>query len=84
MADCSVTIVTGDAVLTACHVAGEVGLIESESDANKHTRKKEQKKLTSSTAKKTPLLLTVTDDGVSQKARKQGFYKFRGHVMPRT
>lgn len=26
--DCSVTIVTGDSVLTACHVAAEIGLID--------------------------------------------------------
>lgn len=33
VADCSVTIVTGDSVLTACHVAREVGLIDEMDDA---------------------------------------------------
>lgn len=33
VADCSVTIVTGDSVLTACHVAREVGLIDEIDDA---------------------------------------------------
>lgn len=77
MADCSVTIVTGDSVLTACHVASEVGLIDAEPDENKPTKKKTKKQKLKSSSKamkpnskdaktKKPLLLTVTDDGVSK------------------
>lgn len=73
VADCSVTIVTGDSVLTASHVASEVGLIASEAASNKAKGKKSSKKSKKGPKKtatkdgegKTALLLTVTEHGVS-------------------